>query len=320
MFIVDFIKAVSCVLIFLHHCNTILPGEWKFLTLFGQDLGNNLFFMVSGFSLYPSIKSTSLNKAPIWYLKRLSKIMPFIIVSYILSYCTGFYSLNNPMQIFAVFIFPTLYWFISAILIFYIILFILGKILPNGLMPFISILLLLMSQLRMSHIESFYFLGLSAMILGFFTRSLSKTQTTKPFSPTSSPLTLALLLTSTLIYLLTKFNAGLFRDSINHFLNSISVLSMGSSILYIGAIHDELFSKLINEKARRIFRWLGQMALPVYIVQCFNSGAIGFKIGESVPFPLSFLINLFCVWGPAALLHLAINFLNRHHFFMKFRP
>ncbi len=42
--IVDIIKAVSCIMIFLYHCNTILPGEWKFLTLFGQDLGNNLFF------------------------------------------------------------------------------------------------------------------------------------------------------------------------------------------------------------------------------------------------------------------------------------
>ncbi len=46
------------------------------------------------------------------------------------------------------------------------------------------------------------------------------------------------------------------------------------------------------------------------MVQCFNAGIIGFKIGERIAFPLSFAVNLFVIWGAAVLTDLIFGRLS----------
>ena len=94
--IVDISKALACIFIFLYHCNTILPGEWKFMTLFGEDMGNCLFFMVSGFALFPSIQRSSPKDFPGWYKRRLLRILPLLVFAYAAAYLFGFFGFAIP--------------------------------------------------------------------------------------------------------------------------------------------------------------------------------------------------------------------------------
>ena len=51
-----------------------------------------------------------------------------------------------------------------------------------------------------------------------------------------------------------------------------------------------------------IIKFTGNLALPLYMVQCFNAGMIGYTIGQRIVFPLSFALNFFIVVGAASLL------------------
>ena len=295
MIIIDILKCLACILIFFYHCNTILPGEWKALTLFGQDLGNCLFFMISGFALCPSIQKSSLRDFPAWYLKRLKRIAPILILSYAASYFSGFYSLQNPAQVFAVFVFPTLYWFISAILLFYILLFFLGKTLPDHVLLAVSVLFMALYECQKDSMLSFYFIGFGNMLIGFLLRKKDLRKTRLFF--------VSFILSLT-VYLALKFLPENVRNgAYHHLLTGLAVTLLNASALKLGELSDEALKKRIPERIHLSLRRIGNMALPVYLVQCFNSGAIGFFIGQKIPFPYSFLVNFILVWGIAGLLH-----------------
>ena len=60
-YIIDIAKALACLLIANFHSDILYPDKLSLLS-FGGDIGNNIFFMVSGFALLPSVeKSTSLD-------------------------------------------------------------------------------------------------------------------------------------------------------------------------------------------------------------------------------------------------------------------
>lgn len=298
--IVDIVKALSCIMIFLYHCNTILPGEWKFLTLFGQDLGNNLFFMVSGFALAPSIDKTPLKEFHLWYLKRIMRILPITLIAYALTWLRGYFSFRDPVQLFAVFIYPTLYWFITAILIFYIFLFLLAKLDKRRVLYLIMAVLAVLFILLWNRQERLYVIGFFAMLAGYLLRLMmleghSLTEDT--------PVMRHVSLTGAVLGLIL-FMAGELTDVPYASKGLILAGASGFGLCVL------LYGYLINEKLAGIFtslffiRYLGDMALPLYLVQCFCSGYIGFWIGLHVNFPLSFLVNFIVVWTAGTVLYL----------------
>ncbi|MCR5627982.1 MAG: acyltransferase [Lachnospiraceae bacterium] len=298
VYAIDFIKALACILIFLYHCNTILPGEWKFLTFFGQDMGNNLFFMVSGFALMPGIVKTPRQKAFFWYLKRLKRILPMTLIAYIASYLTGYYSFKDPAQLFAVFIYPTLYWFITAILVFYVLLFILTKLISAKIRIFICLALAVLYILRIENADRLYVIGFLAMLTGYMVREALEKNTAR-FSGAEG----FALLVAVLIYAAGKvFELSYVDHILSGILILVGVISVGSLALFIGFHLQEKTGKEIGTGLHKAIKYIGDMALPLYLVQCFHSGAIGFYLSRNVKFPLSFLINFVIVWSVGSLL------------------
>ena len=301
--IVDIVKAVSCIMIFFYHCNTILPGEWKFLTLFGQDLGNNLFFMVSGFALAPSIDATPLNRLPAWYLRRLVRIVPITATAYLLALLRGYYTLNDPALLFAVFIYPTLYWFITAILIFYIVLFLLAKLTGKTARLVILLLLAVIFILLYNRQERLYVIGLLAMIAGYMLRETLINE--EPLTA-DTPMLRRLAFSGIIVFFLA-FMAGELTDIpyASKGLILIGATGTGLSALFLGScVNDRLSGFFGNKKTLYSFvRYLGGMALPLYLVQCFCSGYIGYWIGLHINFPLSFPVNFVVVWIAGTVLY-----------------
>lgn len=305
--IVDIVKAVSCIMIFLYHCNTILPGEWKCLTLFGQDLGNNLFFMVSGFALAPSIDKTPLKEFHLWYLKRLIRILPITVIAYAITWFRGYFSFRDPVQLFAVFVYPTLYWFITAILIFYIILFLLGKLEKKWILFMMMAALAVLFILLWNRQERLYVIGFFSMLSGYLLRSMMlKGHPLTKDAPWKSR-----VLPAGIVLGLILFMAGELTDMpyVSKGLILAGVSGFGLCVLFYGSFIDERLAGVFRQL--HFIRYLGDMALPLYLVQCFCSGYIGFWIGMHINFPLSFPVNFIVVWTAGTMLYLVEKYIFR---------
>ena len=304
--VVDIVKAVSCIMIFLYHCNTILPGEWKFLTLFGQDLGNNMFFMVSGFSLAPSINAAPVKRFHFWYLKRLVRILPVTALAYLLTYAAGYYSFRDPIQLFSVFVYPTLYWFVTAILLFYIILFFIGKYAKRNARLFILLILAALYMAFCFRQERLYIAGLFSMISGYVLREFLSESSAKTNSPFLRPILFFIC-----AFCLVSFIAGELMEP-SCFSRAViftAAMATGWASLILGYCLNDNLSDFFEKKKKlhSFIRYVGNMALPLYLVQCFCSGYIGFWIGLHIDFPLSFPVNFLTVWTAGSLLYLIEN-------------
>ena len=306
IYIIDIIKAAATVMIFCYHCNSLLPGEWKFITIFGDSLGNDLFFMISGFALFPSIMKTKSQDFPLWYGRRLKRIMPLLLLFYLLSYLTGFYTLEVK-NLFTIFIYPSLYWFVTGILIFYILAFLFLKILPFIAIPLISGICFILWITRPGTMEAYYFLGFSAMLIGMIIRKL--------LSEISSSDEGAALLVSTaelitgiilFLYINIRLNEGILTDPVIRTFFGISVILTGAGGIVLGYLNNDVLKSFFaaNPLSYRVAAFTGNLALPLYMVQCFNAGMIGYTIGQRIVFPLSFALNLIIVVGAASLLEI----------------
>ena len=289
-------------MIFLYHCNTILPGEWKFITIFGQDLGNNLFFMVSGFTLASSIERTGRKEFGIWYLRRLKRILPMTAAAYILTWVRGYYSLLNPSQLFAVFIYPTLYWFITAILIFYVLLFAVGKLLDTRVQIVLLILMAGAYTALTGRQERLYIIGFYSMLTGYVVWSALEKKTELIRIKNRIPMLCFSLILSLAVFVIAK---SMEESKLSGAMILAGMTGVGVCSLAAGYISNEALSEWFGRRKRLLdfIRYLGGMALPLYLVQCFCSGYIGFYIGLHVNFPLSFFVNFAVVWSIGSVLY-----------------
>ena len=296
--VVDIIKAAACLVIFFAHCNTILPGNWDWFVAFGQDFGNNLFFMVSGFALAPSIHKTPINRIHIWYLKRLIRILPITIIAYAVMYAMGYYSFSDPSQLFVVFVYPTLYWFVSAILIFYIILFFLAKYASDKVLVIINIVLFILYILSGQNKERLYLMGLISMIAGYMLRKYIESGEVS----CKKGMLFAGLIASCAVYIAGEVTGIRYVSAA---LTFAGALSAGCILMLLGVLANDRLLGFFAARKRlhAIVRYVGDMALPLYIVQCLCAGYIGFTIGQRVDFPLSFLVNFIIVWSLGTVLY-----------------
>ncbi|MCR5773669.1 MAG: acyltransferase [Lachnospiraceae bacterium] len=301
--IIDIIKAAACLMIFLYHCNTILPGEWKFLTVLGQDLGNNLFFMVSGFALAPSVDKTEGRGFFSWYARRLVRILPITVLAYIATYFMGYFSLSDMSQFIAVFIYPTLYWFISSILVFYIILFIIAKLVGTKGQILICLILFALFIVLSGRQERLYVIGLLAMIVGYLLRHHAEGYAKEDRNSKEGRIVYVLMAISFIAFI---FGKSTDLGGLSYGLTGAGALGAGGTMLLAGSRMNESLSRFMKEKkyAGSVIRYTGNMALPLYLVQCFCSGYIGFWIGSHIDFPVSFWINFIVVWGIGTVLYL----------------
>ena len=125
-YIVDIAKALACLLIANFHSDILFPEELSLLA-FGGDVGNNIFFLVSGFALWPSASKCESKDFGKWYLKRVLRLLPMLAFFYLVNVLSGGVVIDSFSDAVRAFIFPTMYWFTGAIILFYFLFFILEK-------------------------------------------------------------------------------------------------------------------------------------------------------------------------------------------------
>lgn len=106
---ISFIRFLATLLITNSHFDTLYPEGFSWMST-GGALGNALFFLVSGYTLYRS----SRNDFTTWILRRYSKIFPN---TWIFLFVTG--TLGLASYTFLDWALLTRFWFLNAIIVFY---------------------------------------------------------------------------------------------------------------------------------------------------------------------------------------------------------
>ena len=109
---INYLRVIATLLITNSHYGKIWPIDDLAA---GGLLGNILFFAASGFCLF-NLKET-FGK---WYLKRIIKIYPIMVIFTLLTVFIGDYSLNGVMDAIRLFLYPTNYIFLVWLMVLYI--------------------------------------------------------------------------------------------------------------------------------------------------------------------------------------------------------
>ena len=120
-----FIRFIAIVLITNSHLERLYPIPQLGT---GGAIGNSLFFMMSGYGLYLSFRKRELPFLK-WYKRRITRLYPSVVLAVVaihFLYWNG-WSYWGWRDYLTVFIWPTPYWFIKLLMIFYIIFFIILK-------------------------------------------------------------------------------------------------------------------------------------------------------------------------------------------------
>ena len=176
-----------------------------------------------------------------------TKILPVTALAYLLTYAAGYFSFRDPVQLFSVFIYPTLYWFVTAILLFYIILFFIVKYTKRSARLFILLILAALYMVFCFRQERLYIAGLFSMISGYVLRKFLS----EDFAKTDSPL-LRLILPFICAFCLVSFTAGEQMEP-SHFSRAVifsSAMVTGWAALIFGYCLNDSLSGFFEKKKK----------------------------------------------------------------------
>lgn len=209
---------MATVLITLSHLDAFVPDP-RIAT--GGAIGNSLFFFLSGYGLAMSLNTTGTSTSEpslLAYLgKRLSRLYPAVFIVACAMLATDQIQMTRIADLAAVFVWPTPFWFISAVVVFYVPIFYLARLKPAGIATAMAALLVpyvfFYSQLDLStfvvegpdHFKWINYFGITLM--GCLVARLKLT-------PKLSLFSVAALLLSLVLFLVTKLTV--FRYDMGH--------------------------------------------------------------------------------------------------------
>lgn len=116
-----FLKFIAIILITNSHLDSLYQMKWIGT---GGTLGNALFFMMSGLGLFISAVNKPIPSFKDWIFRRLSRIYPSLWIVEALHILTSqSWPYWQPLAYVFYLLYPTPYWFLSALLLFYLLIF-----------------------------------------------------------------------------------------------------------------------------------------------------------------------------------------------------
>jgi len=264
---IDIVKIIACLLIVNFHTLYIYPESLQFLS-FGGDLGNNTFFLVSGFLLYDKTRKTPWNTAHKWLIKRYVRILPIVLLLEMLTVLVLKTNIGCFGEFIRVFIFPSQYWFTGALLLFYPLFFVVVRTLDfRGWLAIAAVLLIFHAVFDSLYAER-YIMGFLALLAGAEFRETTGGKLDSKLSPGKAWL---LLIGTLLAYAVLKFVYAKRELMPLHIL--IGILTIGFALFLLISIskYEARISAHLNKHKRlgQIVRHLSQMTLFFYIGQQF---------------------------------------------------
>lgn len=311
LYCIDIMKAIACLLIANFHSDILFPEKLSLLA-FGGDVGNNIFFFVSGFVLLDGIKKTQWSQFGKWLKKRYLRILPLVLSIEVL-YAIVLNEVDSIGRALEVFIFPTLYWFTGAIIIFYPLLFIVEKGGTKRKRYIIMCALIVAHLLYDTLFAERYFIGFLAMLVGSETKKYLKVNEDKVKNGSQIKWWLGLVLCGG-IYLVLKLlrKQKIEMGGFIHLGIGICTIFVALNLLFALYAQEAKISKYLCDKTkiRWVIRTLSSITLSVYLVQGFADRII-VKAFLGMKFPISYILDIIIVLAIAFLITELDNYIHK---------
>ena len=292
-YIVDVLKALACLLIANFHSDILFPDNLRILAFCG-DIGNNIFFLISGFTIWPSVERSTNGDWCQWYQKRLMRICPMVFFFYILTWITGGVQIASFKEAFSCFVFPTIYWFTGAILVLYILFYVVEKCIRARVARLgICVMLVVLHLVYDSLYAERYFVGFMAMLIGAEIRRETDSITERR-NLSAGLLGCAGFFTGLYCVLKLLRMKGVEVLGLIHLGIGITTILVGVSVLLWGIANDSLLKVLFSGHVKlwKCICAVSGMTMAVYLTMGFNDRILMKQFLQYVPFPLSYILDL----------------------------
>lgn len=309
----DILKALAALMIVNSHFDSLYPIS---ALATGGAIGNAIFFAVSGFLLYPIKQS-----AGEWMKKKLLNIYIPLVPMTVISLFTVKYGVLTRTNIFAVFVWPTVYWFAGAIILFYILYYLLSRVVSDRAFAVTFLILVIfyfayyillldtsdwvVESGGLSSIEGcfkliYYFM---AMLIGKWFRVNSS----RAF-PHKRLYLLQIIISFGAIYAVKFLMAGVPAFYPVQFLNQYCILWLVCSVFCLMISCEPLLREKIAGRRgiNAVICFLGSHTLEMYLVQF-----IVIDCCAGLPFPVNALAAMLLIIGAAHLLYLYTDRIKR---------
>ena len=280
---IDIIKFFAAFLITNSHMAALYPQNISFLAT-GGSIGDALFFFCSGFTLFLK----PMGRFDNWYKKRINRIYPTIFARAILF--AFVFNIYNDMT-------HTIIhgggWFVSCIMIYYIIAYIIDKYMANHLYLSFAIVsvITIVAYILWDKPTKFSMYGYTYFKwIFFFLYMLLGAITGKKGITMGGRKSLILLILSFVAYYLIVLPSQRY-ESIND-LQLLSLIPLFGITLFTYTLFNcnkakQLFT---NKYINNIIMFIGGMCLEIYLIQ--NPLL---KIDLGLPYPLNYIVMLFMI-------------------------
>lgn len=310
MFFITFLRAISAMIITNAHYTGIYPND---IIANGGLLGDVLFFAVSGYCLC-NVK-LSFGK---WYLKRLIRIYPPVIIISLLYLALGFYKCTGFGSVIELFVYPTYYHFVASILLLYIPFYIvmktelLSKRLPMvmGITFAIQLLIYLFAYDKTYyHIDSVHeyfirFLFFNSMLIGAYVRKRDNDFRKKP-----KKLNIIIMVLLLPTYFVSKLSFSRYAQLAPfQIFNQVILLTL---LYFVFVALCGLDSKLekMPDKLKKAIDFIAKHTLEIYLVQ---SVIIVELRNLGLAFPINWIVITASIAVSAILLHIVSQFVIKN--------
>lgn len=306
-YFINYLRTIATILITNSHYSNI----WPIADLAaGGLLGNILFFATSGFCLF-NVKE-NFGK---WYLKRMVKIYPVMIVFTLLAVLIGDYSLASGKDAVRLFLYPTNYiflvWLMLCYIVFYVVAWLSKKYnktteitLAVVLVAWLLTYFIFMDK-SIYHIDDvskpfILFLYFSSMLIGaLFKKYIDKFSKTKTFN-------ILLLFANLIVYFGSKIAFSTIQAIVFwQILNQLSILVV-LYFMFAVFIGLEDWLKKIPDWINKSVKFVAGITLHIYIVQF-----VVIRRLEGLIFPVNFIATTAVILILACMMYYAKFFIKK---------
>lgn len=306
-YFINYLRTIATILITNSHYSNI----WPIADLaMGGLLGNILFFATSGFCLF-NVKE-NFGK---WYLKRIVKIYPVMIVFTLLAVLIGDYSLASWQDAGWLFLYPTNYiflvWLMLCYVVFYVVAWLSKKYSKTTEFALIAVLgawiltYFIFVDKTVYHIDEvnrpfILFLYFSSMLIGaLFKKHVDKFSKTKMVN-------IVLLFVSLVVYFGSKIAFSKIQSIVFwQILNQLSILVVLYFMFAVFIGLEDVLKKIPNWLNKAV-KFVAGITLHIYIVQFVLIRRL-----ENISFPINFFATTVAILALACALYYAEYFIKK---------
>lgn len=300
------LRFIAMLLITNSHYDKVWPIS-AFAT--GGSLGNVLFFAITGFCIsYKNEKFIN------WIKKKVKRIYPQTIIVSIIMFIIIDNKIYSIVDIIKIFIYPTQFWFISCIMLFYTLWFFINKYFKNYIIRIYILSIVMYFTIYVGVLDTsnwvienssqfkwiYYFI---IMMSGYTLRiNLDKF---KVFAMRNKKMLEIGLVFSIILYflfkiLISKYDLFMHLQFITHIISFIFMICCFS----VGINNESKLKQYNDSKVFNMITLLGNLTLEIYLVQ-----TLIIRLFSSVIFPLNFILITGLIVTSAIILKRLSNYI-----------